>query len=139
MTENNAPTPLLVVDFGDGQRGEFKAHRYANQFLLVRHIDQLFAGGYEGLVAATNLALDQVLPEEKGRLEQFLFEHGRSEDYITAIHDGLQGCWTGETNLPLGSSPDSSETSSPTDGDQSSRDDSSSPATAPARVNLEAV
>lgn len=125
--DTTEPTPLLVLDFGDGAREEFKAHRYANQFLLVRHIDQLFAGGYEGLVAATNLALDQVLPEEKPRLEQFLFENGRSESYIEAIHDGLQGCWKGETNLPLGSSSDSSETSSLTDGDQPSKDDSSSP------------
>lgn len=130
--------PLLVLDFGDGKRGEFKAHRYANQFLMVKHIDNMFAGGYDGLVAATTLAMDQVLPEEKEKLEQFLFENGRSDQYIIAIQNGLNGVLSGETNLPLESSQDSSETTSPQDGDQSSTDDSSSPATPEeTRPNLE--
>lgn len=133
-------TPLLVLDFGDGVKGEFKAHRYANQFLLVRHSDDLFRGGYKAIEAATILTLDQVLPEEKERLEQFLFENGRSDNYVDAISDGLQACWSGETNLPLEPSSDSSETSSPTDGDPSSKDDSSSPDTpAPPPEELVAV
>lgn len=128
MSENEQ-TSLLVLDFGDGEREEFKAHRFANQFLLVRHIDKLFEGGYEGLVAATSLAIDQVLPEEKERLEQFLFAHGRSDSYIKAIHDGLSACWSGETKLPLDQPSTSSETTSPSGGGTSSMGGSSSPVT----------
>ena len=137
MADNSTePTPLLVLDFGDGKRGEFKAHRFANQFLMVKHIDNMFSGGYDGLVAATTLAMDQVLPEEKEALEQFLYENGRSDQYIIAVQNGLNGVWSGETNLPLESSQDSSETTSPQDGDQSSTEDSSSPAT-PEETRLE--
>ena len=129
MTEDVQPT--IVLDFGDGVSETFKAHRYANQFLLVRHLDQAFGseGDYYAIVAVTNLVRDQVLEEERSRLDEFLFAQGRHEDYVTVIRDGLGNCWQGETNLPLERSQDSSGTTSPTGGDTSSTGDSSSPDT----------
>jgi hypothetical protein len=120
MTESNQPT--VVLDFGDGQPATFKAERYANQFLLVRHLDQAYGsdGDYYAIVAVTNLVRDQVLDEERDRLDEFLLAHGRSDDYVPVIRDALGECWKGETNLPLGSSQDSSETTSQTDGATSS-------------------
>lgn len=128
MTDNNDVQPTVVLDFGDGQPAEFKAERYANQFLLVRHLDQAYGseGDYYAIVAVTNLVRDQVLDEERDRLDEFLLAHGRSDDYVPVIRDALGDCWRGETNLPLEPSQDSSETTSPTDGDTSSTGDSSS-------------
>lgn len=137
MAEETQPT--LVIDFGDGVSGEFRAHRYANQFLLVRHVDQIFDSGYQAVQAVTVLVLDQVLPEERARLEDFLLENGRRDDYSQRLYDALDGCWKGETSLPLEPSSVSSGTSLSPETGQPSRDDSSSPATSgePARRNLE--
>ncbi len=132
MTESNDVQATVVLDFGDGQPATFKAERYANQFLLVRHLDQAYGseGDYYAIVAVTNLVRDQVLDEERDRLDEFLLAHGRSEDYVPVIRDALGECWKGETNLPLESSQDSSATTSPTDGATSSTDASSSVDTA---------
>lgn len=137
MAEETQPT--IVIDFGDGAVGEFRAHRYANQFLLVRHVDQIFGSGYGAIQAVTVLILDQVLPEERARLEEFLLANGRRDDYSQRLYDALDSCWRGETHLPLGPSSDSSATSSSLETEQQSRDDLSSPATSgePARRNLE--
>ena len=131
MTEMEDVQPTIVLDFGDDASGTFKAERYANQFLLVRHLDQAYGseGDYWAIVAVTNLVRDQVLPEEVARLDEFLLAHGRRDDYVTVIRDALGECWKGETNLPLEQSQDSSATTSPTDGETSSTGDSSSPAT----------
>ena len=131
MTDTNDVQPTVVLDFGDDGSGTFKAHRYANQFLLVRHLDQAFGseGDYAAIVAATNLVRDQVLDEERDRLDEILYRAGRSEDYVVVIRDALGECWKGETSLPLDRSDDSSATTSPTGGDTSSTDDSSSPDT----------
>lgn len=123
MTDTNETQPALVLDFGDGAAESFKAHRYANQFLLVRHVEELFGDGYDALKAASILVLDQVLDEDKARAERFLFEHGRSDTYLEAIREGLGKVWQGETTLPLDRPSDSSETTSPPGGGTSSMDD----------------
>jgi len=126
--DSNDVQPTVVLDFGDGVSGTFKAERYANQFLLVRHLDQAYGseGDYYAIVAVTNLVRDQVLDEERDRLDNLLLAAGRHEDYITVIRDALGECWKGETNLPLEQPQDSSATTSPTDGAESSTGDSSS-------------
>ena len=63
MPENTEVQAALVLDFGDGATETFKAHRYANQFLLVKHVDDLFGDGYEALRAASILVMDQVEEE----------------------------------------------------------------------------
>ena len=130
MAENQEAQSALVLDFGDGVVETFKAKRYANSFLLARHAEDLGGGGYQAIVAATTLALDQVEDDEHVRLERFLFENGRNENYLEAISEGLGNVWSGETKLPFDQPSTSSETISPQDGDTSSTEDSSSPATA---------
>lgn len=125
MPENTEVQAALVLDFGDGATETFKAHRYANQFLLVKHVDDLFGDGYEALRAASILVMDQVEEDEHARLERFLFEHGREDTYLNAIRDGLGKVWSGETSLPLEPSPDSSATTSPLGGEPSSTGGSS--------------
>ena len=123
--DENEQQATLVIDFGDGVVGTFKANRYANQFLLIRHADDLDGdSGYNRLKAATVLALDQVLEEEHERLERFLYENGRNENYVTALLDGLGACWSGETGLPLEPSSDSSGDTSTPETDSSSTDGS---------------
>ena len=125
MPENTEVQAALVLDFGDGATETFKAHRYANQFLLVKHVDDLFGDGYEALKAASILVMDQVEEDEHARLERFLYEHGREDTYLQAIRDGLGKVWSGETSLPLDRPSDSSETTSAPDGEPSSTGDSS--------------
>ena len=35
--------PTLVLDFGDGEAGTFKAHRQANNLTLIENIDNVFS------------------------------------------------------------------------------------------------
>jgi hypothetical protein len=100
--------PHLVLEL-DGDRQEFRAHGQANQFLLVRHIDDIGKGGYFYVRAVTILALGQVLTDERPRLEGYLAEHGTSADYTDGLFDALSACWSGETMLPLVPSSNSSE------------------------------
>ena len=119
--------PALVIDFGDQGVGRFRAHRYANQFLMADQFELLFTGNsYQQAKAATLLAEDQVLPDEVPRLRAFLMEHGREVEYSQKVYDGLDACWQGETSFPSEPSPDSYTTTTPADGDTSSTDDSSS-------------
>ena len=130
--------PSLVVDFGD-ERGEFKAHDRANQAVLVKYVDDLFAGGYAAVKAAVELSRDMVLPEDIDEFDEFLLRNGRAEDFTQKLYDALDACWKGETHLPLESSSPSSDTSSPTSGDPSSKEDSSSPATPESNETSEAA
>lgn len=131
MTDTSDVTgPAFVLDFGEGRRGEFKAHAKGNAFLLVRYMDDLFSDqAFTAAKAAIALAVDQVLPEEQERLQQFLMDNGRAENLADAIYDALNATWSGETSFPLAPSSGSSEPTSPIDGGTSSTDGSSSPAT----------
>jgi hypothetical protein len=115
MTEaTESSTPALQITFGD-DTATFKAHPDANQFLIMRHIDDLALPGFASLKAVTVLVLDQVLDEERPALEEFLLKHGREDDYSQILYDSLQACWSGETVYPFGSSSDSAEATSETD------------------------
>ena len=125
MTEN-AVRPALIVNFDD-EVGTFPAQETANQALLVQHVDNIYGGGYAAVKALIVLTTDMVLPDEQEEFGEFLMRNGRHPDFQQRLYDGLEACWKGETTLPLERSEDSSETSSAQDGDQSSKDDSSSP------------
>lgn len=91
----------------DGDEQAFPARRNANQYLLVKYADDLAAGGFFTVRAVTALALAQVLPSERLRLEGYLFEHGSADDYCDSLYACLEKTWAGETMLPLAPSSDS--------------------------------
>ena len=122
--------PTLVLDFGDGEAGTFKAHRQANNLTLIENIDNVFSDSpFESIKAVTVLIQDQVLDEDLDSLREFLHQHGRDENYATVLYEALSACWSGETNLPFEPSSDSSDAISTPETEPSSTEDSSSPAT----------
>lgn len=126
MTTPDKIAPALIVDFGD-EVGTFPAHETANQAVLVEYAEDIYAGGYASVKATIKLAQDMVLDDSQEEFAEFLRRNGRAEDFTQKLYDALEKCWSGETHLPLESSSPSSDTSSPTSGDPSSKDDSSSP------------
>lgn len=121
-TENAEGQPTIVITFGDDV-GTFRAHRYANQFLLAKHLDNvLTTGGYHAIKGVTEIALDQCLPEDRAELEQFLLAHGYSDTYVASLYEALETCWRGETSLPFEPSSESSGTTSTPSGSSSSTD-----------------
>lgn len=131
MSETTQETqPTLVLNFGDGEAGVFKAHRQANNLTLIENIDNVFSdSAYESIKAVTVLIQDQVLDEDLPQLREFLHQHGRDENYARVLYDALDACWSGETQLPFEPSSDSSDAISTPATEPSSTDDSSSPAT----------
>jgi hypothetical protein len=122
--------PTLVLDFGDGEAGTFKAHRQANNLTLIENADNVFSDSpYESIKAVTVLVQDQVLDEELPQLREYLHQHGRDENYATVLYEALEKCWSGETGLPLEPSSDSSDDTETPEPEPSSTEDSSSPAT----------
>lgn len=92
--------PHIMLDL-DGDRAIFPAYPDANQFLLTKHINSLSVPGFPSINAVTVLLTDQVLPEERDRLEAYLLKHGRIENYAQLLYDALSDCWEGKTMLPL--------------------------------------
>lgn len=128
MTTSDKTAPALIVDFGD-EVGTFPAHESANQAILVEYAEDIYAGGYASVKATIRLAQDMVLDDSQEEFAEFLRRNGRAEDFTQKLYDALEKCWSRETHLPLESSSPSSDTSSPTSGDPSSKEDSSSPVT----------
>lgn len=128
MTDNAIEaTPQVVLSL-DGDTEGFKAHPDANQFLLARHLDQLGEAGMPSLKAVIVLVRDQVLDEERARLDDYLLRHGRADDFAQKLYDAIEACWDGRTNLPLEQPSNSSEATPETDvPGRSSTASSSSP------------
>lgn len=103
-----APTaPHLVLEL-DGDRQLFRCRgQKANQYLLVKYLDDLSSVGFAATRAVVKLALGQVLPDEQRRLEAYLDVHGFAEDFDSALYAALEACWKGETLLPFAPSSDS--------------------------------
>lgn len=136
-TENAEGQPTIVITFGDDV-GTFRSHRYANQFLLAKHLDNvLLTGGYHAIKGVTDIVMDQTLPEDRPELERFLLTHGYADTYVATVYEALEKCWQGETSLPFGQSSESSDTISTPDGGSSSTDVSPSQDTGASQTEAE--
>lgn len=97
------PVPHLVLEL-DGDRQSFPAFRNGNQFLLVKYADDLATGGFRTVRAVTHLAVAQVVPDQRGRLESYLTEHGSADDFSDHLYEQMERVWAGQTLLPLAQS-----------------------------------
>lgn len=118
--------PVLRITLG-GDEGEFKAYAHPNQWALMQNAQALKENNSRSSAASTyNLAVTSVLPEERGRFNQWMMDHGHDQELEDKLSEALIALWDGQTLLPLEQA--SSDSSSSTGGNGStSTDDSSEP------------
>jgi hypothetical protein len=94
--------PYLVIEI-DGVEEHFRAHRRANQWALMQSAAADKSGKMSDAMAANyTVAMTSVLPEDRGKFNAFMMEHGYVDDLESIIFESLGRLWAGETMLPLG-------------------------------------
>lgn len=125
---------FLVLDPADPQAA-FKAHREVNRWALVKAARaEAKKDDAMRAVAFVDLVMAIVLPEERGRLDDYMLDHG-DDDGMARMNAAVDAYVNGDTGLPLG--PSSTSSTSTTETSPSGEDSSSVPGTLPVkRVDL---